>query len=1126
MLRNQRESVRGAAERKVFLSRLLEFAILGVLLLLFFTLGGRALKRIAIAQIAELTNTKIRTRSVDFGINGSVVIEGLEVRPDRKFEYDDTILKAKTVYARFGVGSLLLLRPQLKKISVKDFVFNAQHNLDSDEWNLAGMKIKPPKGGSGRIPLIRLKRGIVKYSKISGGEEKVVAAVPLDVKLGPTKKEGADYSFEIKTAEWAHMYKSRLEGTWKPGRITIAGGVSSADVPGFERVWSVYLLAADLHYDRNNDYSMTLRIKDLVGEQRVSGETPVSDSNEFLQKLGPFADLQRFFDRYRPRGRVDIEFEAQGNLGRLSESRLAGQIYCQDVSVSNRKFPYLIEHLQGRIDFTEDSVLLNDLRGRHGDVELAIDGRRSGFGPESQYQIHITSNNIRLDDDLYNALSAQRKKFWSAFSPSGTAAINYSLWRQPGTETRRTLTVKPLDVEATYQHFPYTLRNLTGELLFEHNSVAVSGLVSEVNDCKISIAGRVTACDTNQPLYNISVEAENVPLDSALVEALPARQKQFCRQFKTEGLVDGEIKISTGESGSADFRADVFFKKAALSIPVSEAQSGIERTRTAVNALVVRDISGDAVFTRDLIEIKDFRGRYKGGQVSLTGRVWPGETAGQTRLQLSLGAEKTQIGEDLFGLFPWPIRKVMSELQPQGQVSYTVEIENTDSEDQSAYRVSVDFLGGNVNFEPFPYPVRDVTGKLIVRKDRDTIRITLQDIAAVGADNVQVTPSASAIKINGQVDFVDNAFSSGWFAILANDVFLDERLKAALPEEIRQFYSELSPTGRFDLEAENINVFNADDGEKYLDFAGTIRLKDCSFGSSGTIMGLDGVVTAKGLYKSSEGFCEGQAFMAAEKLKIKGKSLSRLRTDISYDHNRHSWSTKNLIADCYDGRLAGKCEMSQRDDRALEYMLEIGFDDIDLRQFLLPPHPHVFLSEDRRRDKREGEDAENSDSSGTTTGIMDGALSVSGQVGDSSQRVGRCTLRITDTKVGKVSLLAKLLDVLKLTDPKDFVFEQMLIDSYIKHNRLFFEQVDLSGRSVAFNGSGWMDLHDQSLDLTLTARGRRLAGAEPSVLQSLTEGLGSAVVRMEVKGNVHDPVVTTRTLPVIEDTLEILGTKP
>jgi hypothetical protein len=619
------------------------------------------------------------------------------------------------------------------------------------------------------------------------------------------------------------------------------------------------------------------------------------------------------------------------------------------------------------------------------------------------------------------------------------------------------------------------------------------------------------------------VEAQNVPLNAALVEALPTVQKQFCSQFKTAGLADGKIEISTGEDGLTGFTADVFFKKASLSVPVSWAQSDIERRKTAADALVIRDISGNVVFTPDLIEIKDFNGWYKQGQISLAGRVWPGGTAEQTRLQLLLNAEQTQLSEELFGLLPEPIRKSISKLQPQGQISYTVEMDKTDNKDLSAYKVNVNLHSGSLNFEPFPYPVRDIRGKLILRKSCDTIGITLQDITAVGADNVQITPGASTIKINGQVDFADDAFSNGLFSILANDVFLDERLKAALPGEIQQLYSKLSPTGRFDLEAENISVFNADDGKKYLDFTGTIRLKNCSFGSSGTVMGLDGAVTAKGLYKSSEGFCDGQVSVSAKKMIIEGKSLSQLWADISYDYNRRSWSTRNLTADCYDGKLAGKLEMSHRDDGALEYVMEMGFGDIDLGRFLLA------RADDAKNldllSQLASKDAEASNGN-TTTGTMDGMLSVSGRFGDDNQRVGRCTLRITDMKVGRASPLAKLLDVLKLTEPRDFVFEQMLIDSYIKRNRLFFEQFDLSGRSVAFNGSGWMNLDNQSLNLTLTARGQRLAGTEPSIWQSLTEGLGSAIVRMEVKGNAHDPVVTTRTLPVIKDTLEILGTRP
>jgi len=127
-------------------------------------------------------------------------------------------------------------------------------------------------------------------------------------------------------------------------------------------------------------------------------------------------------------------------------------------------------------------------------------------------------------------------------------------------------------------------------------------------------------------------------------------------------------------------------------------------------------------------------------------------------------------------------------------------------------------------------------------------------------------------------------------------------------------------------------------------------------------------------------------------------------------------------------------------------------------------------------------------------------------------------------EVGKLSPLAKLLYVLKLTEPKDFAFEQMVVDSYIKADKLLFEKFDLSGPAIAFSGTGWMDLASDNVNLVLKARGKRLA-AEPSLVQSLAEGLGQAVVRVEVTGNVHDPQVTTRTLPVIEDSLKILGTK-
>jgi hypothetical protein len=61
------------------------------------------------------------------------------------------------------------------------------------------------------------------------------------------------------------------------------------------------------------------------------------------------------------------------------------------------------------------------------------------------------------------------------------------------------------------------------------------------------------------------------------------------------------------------------------------------------------------------------------------------------------------------------------------------------------------------------------------------------------------------------------------------------------------------------------------------------------------------------------------------------------------------------------------------------------------------------------------------------------------------------------------------------------------------------------------------------VDLLLTARGKRLATDEPSIWQSLTESLGTAVVKMEVNGYLYNPEITTTTLSIIKKDFKLLG---
>ncbi len=998
---NSNESAKSGNNKRAFLSWPIKGLILVFCLWFAFILTGKVLCEIALDQIAELTNTKITTESVDFNINGSVYIRELVIRPEQQKKYDDTILKAETVYARFGIGSLLLLHPRLKKISVKDFIFDAQHDLDTDRWNIAAFRIKPLKGAAGGMPIIRLKRGTLQYSKVSNGKVKAVAAVPIDAGFTPAQKTRNGYSFDITTAKRAGRGKSILAGFWKPGKITITGGISSADIPAFEKAWMINALDAELNYDRSNAYSLKLKIEDLHSRHTSTGDTFAVDRQAFLGKSGLFAALLRFFNRYQPSGTVAIDLEALGSLERLSESILVGKVHCKDISICDRRFPYTIKHLTGRIDLTEKSAVLNNLCGKHGDAEISLNGWSEDFGPNWKYQIQITSGNMALDNDLYKALSAKQKKSWYAFSPSGLAAIDYQLSRRSQTDKKKTLVVELLGVEAAYRHFPYPLKNLSGRLLFTHDNITISDVISQVNGRKITLNGKVTARSTDRPIYDILIKAIDIPLDSTLASCLSHKQRDFYNRLDMTGLADADIKVFTPKQdfGPTSFIADVSLKRTSLKVDDFP--------------LLISGISAKTVITPDLIQIEEFTGRHNRALVSLTGRIWLDAEARQPRYCLLLHAERTELNDELISLMPASLKKIVSELQPKGKVNLTANLNKTDSEGCPEYKITVSCPGNSINFEPLPYPVKDITGSLMITKNT----ITLEDITATATDNTLITSNTSTVKINGQLALADDAFSSDRLELSAGDI-----------------------------------TFTAD-----------------SF-------------------------------------RIKGKSLTGLKADTCYDPRRQSWMTKNLIADCYGGRLAGKFELKQSAEAALEYLLQVGFDNIDLKQFLLDTNP--------KKPHRNS----------YTSGKMSGSLCITAQIGESLPYIGRCRLRITDMQVGKLSPLAKLLSVLKLTEPEDFAFEQMLVDSYIKHNRLFLEQFDLSGEAIAFNGSGWIDLQSRNVDLVLFARSRRLVTAEPSILHSLTEGLGHAVVRMEVTGNVYDPQITTTTLPVIKEAVKILGT--
>ena len=96
----------------------------------------------------------------------------------------------------------------------------------------------------------------------------------------------------------------------------VGGRISSKDVPGFERPWTIKSLDAELNYEPNKACVLTAKVKDFTCPPSELRNVFAFDTKAVAEKL-PFVDaLQNFLIRHNPSGKIDIDLQASGNLER------------------------------------------------------------------------------------------------------------------------------------------------------------------------------------------------------------------------------------------------------------------------------------------------------------------------------------------------------------------------------------------------------------------------------------------------------------------------------------------------------------------------------------------------------------------------------------------------------------------------------------------------------------------------------------------------------------------------------------------------------------------------------------------------------------------------------------------
>jgi len=1084
--------------------------ILAVVVALIFVqlfVVGYALKRIAVGQIRSLTGGRVEVGSISINTKGWVHIEDLSIGPHKKTQHESYILTAENLTAHFAILSLLKLNPLLKEIKVENFVLDAQYDSNSGRWNLDALDMQFPQGRAGEKPVVHLNNGTLRYSKVVDGKVDTVMEIPLDVSFGPAELPRGAYQFKITTAKRKYFGPSSLNGLWKPGRVIVTGSVSTTDLSTLERVWTVHVLAAELKYDQQGQFDLILSIKDMVTKELKTGTGERLKGSE-LFKRKVLAKFQKILERYNPSGRFDFKIHVSGNRNHLSDSMVQCNIECKDVTIIDRKFPYRLEHLTGNIgvDLYKKRIEIDNLNGEHDDVVMRFNGFSQGFGENREYEFKISSENMALNKALYEALPSKYEKLWDTFSPSGQISIEYHINRGPQRGREKLLVIKPLGADASYRRFPYPMRNLHGLIKFDGENATVSDLKAQYDGRQITINGLADVFGDTNSRYNFTIKAKDLPLDSTFEQSLPKPQRHFFNKFRLAGITDADVKVFTpGADGATKYTADVYLRNGSFIFPYS-GKLGNENIRR----FPVSGVTAKVVFTPEMIGIERLSGSYNSSPVSLKGRIWLNNKQ-NSEYCLSLRAEQLGLKDKVAALLPENIKKAISKLNFKGKINVGAHLNGTGKEGCDQTSVTVDCLKDTVEIplkdEAQNYCLKGLTGSLKFAKNK----VSFTDVTAVIAE-ANDTQEQSKIWADGALTLSKEKITQGTFQVSGKDVRLDERLGQVLPSDMQAIYEKLSPTGYIDFKM-NKFLFSSDiGGDKSYEFSGTINLNGCHFQDGKNISDVNTRLRIEGKSTSGAGFTGGKVTIPSGSFRFKGKKITNLESDIYFVSEKRNWFSRHFTGEFYGGGLTGKFMLDPCGEGSPEYKVHLGFEHADLQSFLSDVKPET--------------------EQGThTTGRMSGWLTIKGRMGNSGEmsseapysRTGICKIRITDMHLGKVSPLAKLLYVLKLTKPKSFAFDKMVLHSYIQGRRLYFEKFDLSGPAIAFTGKGWMDTESKEVSLVLFARGKRVVEAKPTMFQSLTESLGTAVVRMQISGTISEPKIKAETLPVIKEAFGVLG---
>lgn len=1071
---------------KFFKRKVLRLApwLVGVLAVIW--VGGmffvRPIARSAISELCNGASVYIESGRTK-GLTG-IRLKGVVIAPDNEALVNAPVFRFDAIDVAFDPGKLLIGKFEVSSIRLSDFLLNATYE-SGGQWNFFPLlnpslkSAEPPD----KIPLIDVQNGTLRISRIDGQQLAAIATVSLNGQIA-VQTGKREYGFSLKTDGRYGFGGSELNGLLKLGdpgeksRFAAEGKIQMPKTKVFENAWNMEDVRLEAEFDRHGIILQRCAFGMGPGRVNVQGAIQKNADGRRILNLDLNIDrfrladryeknaivysepiqaflgdrLRNFLTRYHPTGTGDVRLSFKGRLDDLSTARIDGTVTCRDISVLDSTFPYRLEHIQGAIDFSGRNLVLNGLTAEHDDVKLQINGGIENLGPNAQYDIRTTSENLEFNEDLYKALSPSLKQVWYSFTPKGRTAVDYHFQRFADGSTDLTLRLDLKKAGFIYEHFPYPLQNLTGSIVMKPDSVELQRIVSRYDDDRrITLNGQVFEITGPKPKFRIHVRAEQIPVDDLLINAMPPAQQNFFEQLELEAVADIDVDVFPNVVGKRflDY--------------IAKIRMDGKRLVYKDFPLPMEDIHLSADVTNEMIRLHRFDARTAGGQVVLSGTVLPkGIEQQRPGLCMEVGLKNFDFNEAFWNTAGADAEAVLGKLRIRGEM--------------------------------------DVNGHLTVNY-ADTV-CPPTDLVVQCSDNPVLWDNDPLGQAFGALHLTADGVTFENFQL--KGIRLESVPQDLLENRLKEVYAGIQPQGNVQVQVEKGMLRLGPNGPDRFDFEGGIILKDTAAGKDDIISNLNGTIDGNLQFDRQKNTWQAMASCQIDHFNYRHWAVSNLRGDFAYDPNTKQFEGMDIIADLYGGRVIGDMEVDFSKTDSLDYKLGFSVNEVDVPRLLEADGSEI--------------------PSGVRQGRASGALNLEGDLQSLTESRGKATAHVVNMKLGTQSVLGKILTAMQFKQPEEYIFSEFKAQAFIRGSQLIIEDVRMVGKPLIFRGTGTIDLARKKVEMDWVAFDR-LVGSEDTFLDLLARGIGSAIWKVEVRGDISDPQVKAVFLSVLKQPLEIFKKK-